>query len=159
MIADYHLLTKNEQAHVKSVLFGLIFAGATRKDFIGDKRFAGGRVCPHCGSVAVIRNGKRADGTQQFKCKDCGKRFVITTNTIAQGTRKVSDTWGKYVECMLNGFSLNHSAAVCGICYSTAFACQHKILDALQSMAEYVQLGGIVEAGETFFLRFLYWSK
>jgi transposase-like protein len=52
---------------------------------------------------------------------------------------------------MMNGLTLTKSAAICGIRVSTAFIWRHKILDALQNMANDVQLDGIVEADETFF--------
>ena len=52
---------------------------------------------------------------------------------------------------MLNGFSIRKTAAVCGIHRNTAFYWRHKILDALQNMANTVQLNGIVEVDETFF--------
>lgn len=51
----------------------------------------------------------------------------------------------------MNGYSLRKSARICGIHYNTAFIWRHKILDALQIMADSVQLNGIIEADETFF--------
>lgn len=34
------------------------------------------KFCPECGSIDVRKEGKTAGGTQRFKCKDCGKKFV-----------------------------------------------------------------------------------
>lgn len=31
--------------------------------------------CIRCGSVNVIKTGKRQDGVQRYKCKDCDKIF------------------------------------------------------------------------------------
>lgn len=31
--------------------------------------------CPHCQSAKVVKNGKKANGTQNYKCKVCGKQF------------------------------------------------------------------------------------
>ncbi len=36
------------------------------KDFVTQERFANGRVCPVCGATHVVRNGRRADGTQKY---------------------------------------------------------------------------------------------
>ena len=32
--------------------------------------------CPDCGSEHVVKNGKTQAGSQLWKCKACGKRFV-----------------------------------------------------------------------------------
>jgi transposase-like protein len=34
-------------------------------------------TCNHCQSVAVIRFGKNASGTPRFRCKECGKTWVL----------------------------------------------------------------------------------
>lgn len=57
------------------------------ESFVTDERFSKGRVCPHCGCMHVVRNGHRPDGGQRYVCKDCGKSFVITSNTIVHSRR------------------------------------------------------------------------
>ncbi len=52
---------------------------------------------------------------------------------------------------MMNGFSIRKTAEICGIHRNTAFYWRHKILDALQNMANSVKLNGIIEVDETFF--------
>jgi transposase-like protein len=52
---------------------------------------------------------------------------------------------------MMNGLSIRKTAAICGIHRNTAFIWRQKILDALQNMANDVNLEGIIEADETFF--------
>ena len=84
-------------------------------------------------------------------CKDCGKSFVIATNSIVSGTRKDLSVWEQYIDCMMNGLSIRKTAVACGIHRNTAFLWRHKILDALQNMADDVTLDGIIEADETFF--------
>lgn len=106
---------------------------------------------PLCGCIHVVRNGHRKDGTQRYVCKDCGKSFVIATNSIVSGTRKDLSVWEQYIDCMMNGLSIRKTAVACGIHRNTAFLWRHKILDALQNMADDVTLDGIIEADETFF--------
>ncbi len=145
-------LSPADQERLKTILFSKTFTKSISiEEFVTKERFANGRVCPVCGATHVVRNGKRKDGTQKYICKDCGKSFVITTNSIVSGTRKDLNVWIKYVDCMLNGFSVRKAAEECGIHRNTAFAWRHKILDALQNMANDVILDGIVEADETFF--------
>ena len=128
-----------------------ITATATLAEHTEELRFVNGRVCPICGSVQIVRNGRRADGKQRFVCRDCGKGFVINTNAITAGTHKELDIWEKYIDCMMNGFSIRKTAEICKISKNTAFNWRHKILDALQNMQNGVLLNGIVEADETFF--------
>lgn len=121
------------------------------KEFITNENFVDGKVCPHCASFQVTKNGRRKDGTQRYMCKNCKKSFIATSNTITYGTKKSFYVWKKYVNCMMHGFSLRKTAEICDINLNTAFAWRHKILDALQNMASSVKLGGIVEADEIFF--------
>ncbi len=76
---------------------------------------------------------------------------MAATNSIVSGTRKELVVWEKYIDCMMHGFSVRESADICGIHRNTSFAWRHKILGALQKMAEDVILNGIIEADETFF--------
>ena len=141
-------LSPADQERLKTILFSKTFTKSISiEEFVTKERFANGRVCPVCGATHVVRNGKRKDGTQKYICKDCGKSFVITTNSIVSGTRKDLNVWIKYVDCLLNGFSVRKAAEECGIHRNTAFAWRHKILDALQNMANDVILDGIVEKG------------
>jgi len=34
--------------------------------------------CRHCGSENIVKNGHNGSGSQQYWCKDCGKRLVLT---------------------------------------------------------------------------------
>ena len=145
-------LTKADQNQLKTMLLASNSAGdADMETFLTQKRTTNGQVCPCCGSVHSVRNGHRKDGRQRYLCRDCGKSYVITTNSIASGTRKPLATWKRFVECMIAALPLREAAAICGIHRNTAFFWRHKILDALQNMANEVVLSGIVEADETFF--------
>lgn len=106
--------------------------------------------CPRCQSINVVKNGHK-DSIQRFKCKDCGKTFTFSNNTILFSTKKDLYTWKKYCECFLDKKSLRRCAEVCDISLETAFRWRHKILDALQNMQSEVTLKGIVESDETFF--------
>lgn len=51
-------------------------------------------ACPHCGSVSVVKCGKK-DGKQRYKCKEevCGKTFMLTTSTMFSHTRLNREQW------------------------------------------------------------------
>lgn len=151
VIADYYTLSSVEQNTVKTTILSLPVAGANLHTYVETQRFKNGRVCPHCSSVHVVRNGKRKDGTQRYLCRGCKRSFVASACSIAAGTRKSLYVWDKFIECMLGGETLSECASKCGIHKNTAFIWRHKILDALQKMVENVKLDGIIEADETFF--------
>jgi transposase len=58
-------------------------------------RWPEGVSCPHCGSVAVIKDGK--DDTQperkRYLCQGCRKRFDDLTGTIFAGHHQPLRTW------------------------------------------------------------------
>lgn len=123
-------LTVAEQESLKTMLLSPAFVKSLNiEDFVAKERFANGRVCPLCGCIHVVRNGHRKDGTQRYVCKDCGKSFVIATNSIVSGTRKDLSVWEQYIDCMMNGLSIRKTAVACGIHRNTAFLWRHKILD------------------------------
>ena len=131
ILKDYASLSVPDQNAVKSALVSFAYSGTDMEHFVAEERFKGGLICPFCGHIYVVRNGKH-DGKQRYRCKNCGKTFFATSNSIASGTHKELHTWELYIDCMMNGYSLRKSARVCDIHYNTAFVWRHKILDALQ---------------------------
>lgn len=115
---------------------------------IREARFASGLGCVHCGSTSVKRNGKYRS-RQRYLCNDCGKSFNDMTNTPFSGSR-YPEKWVKYIELMVEGYTLPKIAERLKIHISTAFYWRHKILNALGSLG-FNQLQGIVENDETFF--------
>ncbi len=107
-------------------------------------------VCPECGSTHYVRNGHSPTGIQHYKCKDCGKAFSSTTNTILQSTHMPLSTWKKYIECMVVGMSIRKTAEVCELNKDTVFLWRHKILDAISKYLDNQKLEGKIEADETF---------
>lgn len=150
---QFHELSESEQK---------AFLNAIKQDFFQDEpdtitillekireaRFSSGLYCLHCGSTAVKRNGTYRS-RQRYLCKDCGKSFNDMTNTPFSGSR-YPEKWVKYIEYMVEGYTLPKIAEELGIHISTAFYWRHKILNALKSLG-FDTLQGIVESDETFF--------
>ena len=53
--------------------------------------------CPHCQGINVVKNGHKGN-IQRFKCRDCGKTFTFSNNTILFSTKKDLETWKKYCD-------------------------------------------------------------
>lgn len=150
ILKDYASLSVPDQNAVKTAIVSAVGVSTDMETFVADERFKSGFICPFCGKEHIVRHGKH-DGKQRYRCKDCGRTFFATSNSIASGTHKDIQTWELYIDCMMNGYSLRKTAKICHIHYNTAFVWRHKILDALQLMADDVVLDGMVEADETFF--------
>lgn len=116
---------------------------------LDEKRFAQGRFCPHCNSNLVVRFGKTKQGSQRYRCKDCGRTFTASTGTLFSHSRRPG-LLRQYLNCMNLQMSLRKTARSCGISLPTAFAMRHRILDSLSSANAASRLDGIVEADETF---------
>ena len=143
-------LSSEERARLCAMLVEAEGGTEDMETFLTERRFSGGRVCPICGGVHVQRNGRRKNGTQKFICKDCGKTFSITKNTIFEGTRKGLPVWKEFMACMSEGLSLDKTAERCGITHATAFVWRHKVLDAIGEAQKGTELTGIAEADEAF---------
>ena len=94
-----------------------------------ERKFTHGYHCRHCGSVYVVRYGKR-NGRQRYKCKDCFKISNDLTNSPMYRSKK-ADNWITFIECMIQGVSLRKTAEITGIHYVTCFYWRHKLLSAL----------------------------
>ena len=151
---DVFVMIKTLSPSDREKLRDLISTTLTQKknmnEYIAEKRSASGIFCPYCKESHIKRNG-HYNGIQRYLCMDCNKTFNITTNTILSSTKKDLSIWNQYIECMMAGLTIRKSAAICGIDKDTAFIWRHKILDALQNMANDVKLDGIIEGDETFF--------
>ena len=42
--------------------------------------------CPKCGGMNIVRNGKKANETQNYLCKDCGRQFIAEHARTYKGT-------------------------------------------------------------------------
>lgn len=126
------------------------FTPETKEEYLAKLRFPKKLICPHCGNTHIVKNGTHK-GQQRYLCKGCKKTFCVTTNSLLAYTKQDLSVWHKYINCMMNKIPLRQTARECGISLKTSFDWRHKILDALQQMANSVRLDGIVEADETFF--------
>ena len=106
------------------------------------------RVCLHCGSKGVVRNGTRA-GLLRFRCRSesCGRTFNALSGTNLKHMRH-REKWELYEQCLRDRLSLHAAARRCGISYRTAFLWRHRFLANLRGPA---RLNGVVEMDETYF--------
>lgn len=151
VMAKVKQMTVLEQARLKDMLYTENEKKENLDEYLLPQRFSEGRVCPHCGGKHIQKHGHRGNGTQRYRCMECGKTFTLRTNSIFEGTRKSADVWRKFMQCMADHKSLDKCAEECGIQHNTAFVWRHKILDAISEAGDSALLSGVVESDETFF--------
>lgn len=86
---------------------------------IRETHFSSGMGCVHCGSTSVKQNGKYRS-RQRYLCNGCGKSFNDMTNTPFSGSR-YPEKWAKYIEMMVEGYTLPKIDERLKIHLSTAF--------------------------------------
>jgi IS1 family transposase/transposase-like protein len=42
--------------------------------------------CPRCHGTSIVRNGKKRNGTQNYRCTDCGRQFIADAQRTYRGT-------------------------------------------------------------------------
>jgi len=107
-------------------------------------------ACPHCQGEHVVRNGS-ASGLQRYKCRGCQRTFnALSTTPLAHLRMKAK--WLRQQDVLQRGLSVHQAASELAVAPSTAFRWRHRFLR-LTKEAKASDLGGVVEADETFFLR------
>lgn len=146
-------LIQNLSPEQKSKLIQLLQSESnTTNENLTESRFSNGLFCPKCGCVENITKFGFKNGHQRFRCKNCGRVFNEVTNSFLMGTKKSIEIWKKFLDCMVNHFSVRKCAIICDINKTTAFIWRHKILDLLSiKMEKKVKLNGVIEIDETFF--------
>ena len=96
----------------------------TALEEISERKHKDGYHCPDCESEHIVRFGKYAtivDGEevkkQRYRCKACRMTFTDLTNTALYRTRHLH-RWMKFIECMIEGYSLRKAAKLVGGRYS-----------------------------------------
>jgi transposase-like protein len=115
-----------------------------------EQRMQGLRMCAHCHSWHVVRNGQ-ARGLQRYKCRDCGKTFNALTGTPLARLR-YRDRWVQQAQALVDGLSITKAAERLDVARSTAFRWRHRFLDLPQAIKA-TSLNGIAEADETCILK------
>ena len=111
--------------------------------------------CPTCSSHDIVKNGRK-NNIQQFKCKECNRRFTRFTDTILEKTRWHWDIWIKVLEMTINSYSIHDMINVLtkdygceGINYKTVWLWRMKLIHTLAEMPM-PKLTGVVQVDETF---------
>ncbi len=138
-------------AQQQELLLRLKLAQAARQaTVVVEERLQSLRMCPHCNSVHVVRNGQ-ASGLQRYKCRDCCRTFNALTGTPLARLR-YRERWLDQAQAIIDSISITQAAQRLEVARSTAFRWRHRFL-ALPHQIKARRLEGIVEADETCMLK------
>lgn len=90
-------------------------------------------ACPHCGSISIKKHGK-IDGRQRYKCKDCGKTFCETSQTLIHHSRLAPAQWKGLLLGMVQNLPLQAIADTIGTSVPTVWHNRHKVCLALEEI-------------------------
>ncbi len=145
--SKYLAMSKEENKEFLDNLYSLMKKlEADVVDYQGLKILSAPPLCPDCRSNHIIKNGLQ-NGMQNYRCKDCGRQFRITTGTFVYRLQK-KEKMLDYIRCMVAGKSLRACANEVGISLPTSFRWRHKILSAIQGLEGGINFSGITEADE-----------
>lgn len=108
-------------------------------------------VCPICGSLHIVRNGKTPNGAQKYICRDCKKSFSDTTNTIVYHSKKHYTSWKTFIKCELYNMTLEDTAYEVKISKTCAFNWRHKLQKALTEFIENRELSKEIQMDSLYF--------
>lgn len=89
--------------------------------------------CPHCGGATLTKTGKK-DGKQRYRCKDCGKYFMQTTNTMFHHTHLSREQWKELLRGMVQNLTLSKIADNIGTSVKAVWYNKNKVLVMLSEM-------------------------
>lgn len=109
--------------------------------------------CPFCLSTHHVKNGSDRDGSVRHKCKDCGKTFKASTNTIFDGTPYSVNEMLSILRLAINFTDYSLAEAELehlGISIGSVWNIFHKIWYILNQMPKH-KLSGVIQMDEKFF--------
>jgi transposase-like protein len=117
-------------------------------------RWPNGPECPHCASGNAVRLEGKSTRPGVLKCRDCGKQFTVTVNTIMHRSKIPLSKWlvGFHLMCSSKkGISALQLQRELGLgSYQTAWHMEHRIRYAMAAGGLAVPLKGDVEVDETY---------
>jgi transposase-like protein/transcription elongation factor Elf1 len=128
------------------------------REYLEQKRWPDGAVCPHCGALGAYKLLPKADSKKPvrkgvWKCKTCRKQFTVTVGTIFEDSHIPLYQWLSAIQFLCvskKGMSAHQLHRMLNITYKSAWFMAHRIRYAMTQSPVIDKLHGIVEADETY---------
>lgn len=114
-------------------------------------RWPHGFSCPECGKRA--RSRFRRQGRVYYQCRACRHQTTLTSGTLFEGSKLPLTKW--FLAMHLLTVSKTNLSALelmrhLGVCYRTAWALKHKIMQAMAEREESRRLDGFVQIDDAY---------
>jgi transposase-like protein len=126
------------------------------RTYIESERWAGGRHCPHCGTLGMNAPlGGKSMGPGWYYCSACKDKFTARTGTVMERSHIPLHKWLLATRLMTSskkGISAHQLHRTLGITYKSAWFLAHRIREAMDEDGS-GPIGGegkTVEADETY---------
>lgn len=114
-------------------------------------RWPQGFRCPECGQRP--RSRFRREGRVYYQCRACRHQTTLISGTLFEGSKLPLTTWFLAMH-LLTASKTNLSALELkrhlGVCYRTAWALKHKVMQAMTEREETRQLDGFVQVDDAY---------
>lgn len=125
------------------------------REWFESKRWPGGVVCVHCGSLRPARMGGKAHRPGLFHCPDCRGQFTVRTGHVMESSKVPLTRWCLAFHLMASskkGYSAHQLHRTLKVAYNTAWFMEHRIREAMREVGS-EPLGGegkVIEANEMY---------
>ena len=128
------------------------------REYLEQKRWPNGVVCPHCGVIGAYRIKGHVDSKKPARkgvwtCKACRKQFTVKVGTIFEDSHIPLHQWLSAIQFLCvskKGMSAHQLHRMLNITYKSAWFMAHRIRLAMEQPGVIETLNGIVEADETY---------
>ena len=129
------------------------------REFLEQKRWPDGAICPHCGVVGKAYrlepklNGKAHVRKGVWKCGACREQFTVTVGTIFEDSHIPLHKWLLAIHLLCaskKGMSAHQLHRMLGVTYKSAWFMAHRIRYAMKQEPLSSKLSGTVEIDETY---------
>lgn len=107
--------------------------------------------CKYCQSTFIRKYGYTKNGVQRYQCRECGRSFTITANSLFADHKVSISEWIEYCINLLSFTSTNSTSRNNKNSFTTSKYWLKKLFIALETYQNGIILQGRVELDETFY--------
>lgn len=106
--------------------------------------------CPYCGSIHIVKTRKNSKERQRYKCNNCRRRFINSTNHLMHWSHLSKEQWENLFYSSLNNDYSSKTAKLVGISIVSSFYNRHKLMYVLNELINKNQLSMKIAINETY---------
>lgn len=108
-------------------------------------------ICPSCGSKDYVRYGMTPQGIRRFRCKSCGKIYVISAQKNLFSAKLSADELLKLTECIYLGLPVKSTSLITGLSPKTVMLWQKRAFCVAEKWIDRARFEGKTWIDEVYF--------